>query len=96
MHPLPNTVFPSDTFFISFNNTDTGIYGNVTTALVLGQMERFYILNGDHRQGFKTAAKHGLPACLDYFNQHLLEANHLSEHSLTPAQIQSLKGNQIQ
>lgn len=31
-----------DGFYISYNNYDVEVYGDVTTAIVLGQMQKFY------------------------------------------------------
>ncbi|ABQ28941.1 hypothetical protein [Acidiphilium cryptum] len=45
----PNLILNGNGFYVSYNDFDRGIYGGDTTALVLGQMERFFILNGDHR-----------------------------------------------
>lgn len=47
---IPNTVpFVSTdkTFFISYNNYDTNVYGTDTTALVIGQGSIFLVLNGN-------------------------------------------------
>lgn len=48
----PNLVTPSkiEDFYISYNNTDRGVYGSDTTAVVVGNMSGFFILNGDHRK----------------------------------------------
>lgn len=40
-------------FYVSYNSHDRDSYGDVTTALVLGQMQKFFILNGDHRAGIQ-------------------------------------------
>lgn len=44
-----NITYDHDKHYISFNFADQHIYGDITTAIVIGQMQRFYILNGDHR-----------------------------------------------
>ena len=56
-------------FYISYNNYDVDIYGSDTTALVLGQMEEFLILNGDHIEGYRKLS--GLPFSeyLNYFRK---------------------------
>lgn len=64
---IPNQVKDHDDFYISYNNYDTGIYGCDTTALVVGQMEKFYILEGDHRKAYDKLAGQGFDACLKYF-----------------------------
>ena len=43
----PNVVMDGDDFYISYNGVDAAIYGGQTTALVIGQMQAFYILNAD-------------------------------------------------
>lgn len=63
----PNAVLDADGFYLSYNNLDVSLYGDVTTALVIGQMERFYILNGDHRDAYQARVSMGLASCLDYF-----------------------------
>lgn len=56
-------------FYISYNNHDVDIYGSDTTALVLGQMEEFLILNGNHIEGYRKLS--GLPFSeyLKYFRK---------------------------
>jgi len=76
---LPNVVTSGDGFHVSYNNHDYGIYGCDTTALVLGQMEKFYILKGDHRARYKPLIPRGLDACLSYFAEHLAEAHKMSD-----------------
>ncbi len=63
----PNTVKECEGFYVSHNSQDTAVYGCETTALVLGQMERFFILKGDHRRQYEARITLGLNACLDYF-----------------------------
>lgn len=72
---VPNRVGEVDSgsphWYISYNDHDIEIYGSATTALVLGQMEYFLLLNGDHRNGFKEAIENRqacsrLEACLAY------------------------------
>ena len=65
--PVPNVIVQRDGFYISYNDYDTDIYGCATTALVRGQMEAFYILNGDHRKQYDAIAGDGFGACLEYF-----------------------------
>lgn len=69
--PRPNFVDNYDGFYISYNAIDIGVYECDTTALVIGQMEKFYILNGDHRKDYARFAERGLDACLDYFRANM-------------------------
>jgi hypothetical protein len=87
----PNDMIDFKDFYISFNDTDIGTYGDDTTAIVIGVMERFYILNGDHSKALNEAAKSGgLQHCLDYFFANVAQANKLSEHNLTPEQLKRI------
>lgn len=79
MFSTPNTITQGDGFYVSHNNVDGDIYGSETTALVIGQMERFYILNGDHRAAYRDLIPGGLDACLAYFRNHIGSANHRSD-----------------
>lgn len=74
----PNVTMDGKGFYISYNPVDVSIYGDVTTALVLGQEEHFYILNGDHRAGYKPLIPKGFYACLNYFKQHIAQ---IAKHS---------------
>ena len=64
---IPNTTIDGDGFYVSYNDYDTAIYGAATTALVFGQMQRFFILTGDHRPQYLELMQDGFHACLDYF-----------------------------
>ncbi len=64
---IPNETIDADGFYVSYNDTDYDIYGSDTTALVFGQMERFFILKGDHRRQYLDLMQHGFHACLDYY-----------------------------
>ncbi len=74
-------------WYISYNNYDRATYGSDTTALVLGQMEYFLILNGDHRQGLKNAIENPdirlcrsrLGRCLAYVRDHRDKLNKMSD-----------------
>lgn len=78
---VPNAVTEGDGFYISYNNVDTGTYGSDTTALVKGDGEHFYVLNGDHRNGYAPLIPQGFDACLDYFRQHDEQMNRYSEQA---------------
>lgn len=75
----PNTVIGADAFYISFNDRDAAIYGGDTTALVYGQMEVFYILNGDHRAAYAPLTGEGFDACFAYFKANSASMNKFSD-----------------
>ena len=77
--PVPNAVIDGDGFYISYNDHDIRIYGSDTTALVVGQMEKFYILTGDHRAQYQALMANGFEACLDYFKANLKDAHKHSD-----------------
>lgn len=79
-------------FYISYNNYDTHIYGDVTTALVVGQMEAFLILNGNHSEGYQEVlnAGKGFSGCLDYFNNHSHCRSKLSDTEDTIQKLREL------
>lgn len=60
-----------DGFYISYNNYDIDCYGCETTALVLGQMELFYILKGDHRKQYKSLIDQDFDCYINYYLCHL-------------------------
>lgn len=68
-----------DGFYVSFNNHDCDVYGDVTTALVLGQMEKFFILNGDHTEAYKNLARGGFSPCMEYFRRNNKKINKFSD-----------------
>lgn len=79
---VPNQIMTpaADGFYVSFNDSDTAIYGDVTTALVIGQMERFLILNGDHRKAYAELSGKG--AGIDAYVTYFLEnQSQLNKHS---------------
>ncbi len=49
---VPNDVIDGDGFYVSYNAKDISIYGTDTTALVIGQMQAFYILDGNHMAAY--------------------------------------------
>lgn len=79
MFSMPNSVTSTDDLYISYNYVDHEIYGSDTTALVTGQMEKFYILNGDHKKEYEALIPQGLDACLTYFRENIEEINKLSD-----------------
>ena len=78
-----HTYSVSDLFYVSYNFGDISWYGCDTTALVFGQMQRFYTLNGDHREGYAPLLEKGFNACLDYFREHADQKNKRSESAPT-------------
>jgi len=63
-------------FYISFNYRDRRIYGGETTAVVVGQMQRFYILMGDHT---KALADLSFNDCLNYLHDHKDQYSNISD-----------------
>lgn len=78
---VPNTVLHGEGFYVSHNDHDIRTYGGETTALVIGQMQRFYILKGDHRESYAPLIAKGLEACLSYFRS---QPDQWHEHSDNP------------
>jgi len=72
-HPAyePSSVKEYNGYYISYNTYDINIYGSITTALVKGQMEKFFILDGDHRNQYDLLKDKGFSACLEYFNNNI-------------------------
>lgn len=68
-----------DGFYVSYNNYDVEIYGDVTTALVLGQMQKFYILNGNHSEEYAKIIKNGFKKCMEYFENNIDQINKYSD-----------------
>ncbi|MEY8802157.1 hypothetical protein AB9K35_17910 [Leisingera sp. XS_AS12] len=76
----PNTVLDQGKYHVSYDSSTSG-YGCQTTALVFGDSV-FFVLNGDHREGYAAACgTGGKQGALDYFIAHLDDANQMSEHS---------------
>ena len=83
---IPTTVYnrvtqSSDDFYISYNNYDTDIYGDKTTALVYSDRKStwFYILNGDHTDEYESIQPFTFLGCLSYFLSNLDKMNHMSD-----------------
>lgn len=81
----PNTLLQGKGFHVSYNDRDTGpeMYGSVTTAIVTGDMDHFYILSGDFREALAPLVPLGLAACLDFLDRNADKLNPCSE-SLPP------------
>lgn len=65
--PMPNQVTNGGDFYISHNTVDSSIYGGETTALVWGQMQRFFILKGNHVAQYEALLGDGWDACVGYY-----------------------------
>lgn len=77
--PTPNQITKhSDEFYVSFNGS-TAIYGSETTALVRGQMQRFFILIGDHQKAYAALIPKGWDACLAYYQDNIALSHHHSD-----------------
>lgn len=63
----PNSIYEGKDFYISHNDRDIKSYGSETTALVVGQMQKFFILRGDHRTQYAPLLDQGIDACLAYY-----------------------------
>ena len=74
----PNDVTPRKGFFISYNDRDVRVYGSDTTALVVGNMEKFLILNGNHVKAYSEFGE-DLDACLGYFKRNVHQLNKHSD-----------------
>jgi hypothetical protein len=75
---IPNSIMDGDGFYVSYNDHDRSVYGCDTTALVVGQMQEFYILNGDHRVGYLPLIEKGFDACMGYFRANIVGINKYS------------------
>ena len=66
---LPNRVSnESKEFYVSYNDCDQNLHGgHDTTAMVVGQMQAFYILNGNHE---KVMGSLSFDECLNYVHDH--------------------------
>lgn len=68
-----------DSFYVSYNAIDAADFGDVTTALVYGQMSAFYVLNGNHLEEYKKLIPQGWEACFSYFKDHKDQWNFSSD-----------------
>ena len=81
MLAIPNFIIDKGEYYISYNGSEQW-YGSDTTALVVGQMQAFYILNGDHRKEYEKL--NDFESCLAYFMQNIKLKN---KHSELPKNI---------
>lgn len=65
--PKYNDTYGHTQHYVSYNFADRSIYGSDTTAIVIGQMQRFYILNGNHVEALKGK---DFTQCMEYFLNH--------------------------
>ncbi len=84
---IPNRTDEVNTYskhwYISYNNHHSGRndFGCDTTALVLGNAECFFILNGDHREGLRACIEcpdpcySALVKCLVYLRENKDQLN---------------------
>lgn len=63
----PNYVHDFGDWYISVNHVDHWHYGGPSTAIVIGQMEVFYVMKGDHD---KELAGRCLGEAMHYFMTH--------------------------
>lgn len=80
MHAIspPNVVLREHVrrgFYVSYNFGDRTYYGSDTTALVSDSMDRFYILDGDHRKQYDALLDQGWDACFAYFIANIAQRN---------------------
>jgi hypothetical protein len=76
----PNKIIEFQNFYVSQNNQSFN-YESETTAIVFGQMQLFFILNGDHFDRVLNIAKDfGMQGVIDYFIKNIDETNKYSEH----------------
>lgn len=83
--PRPNSVKSYDGFYISYNDIDTNVYGSDTTALVIGNADKFYILQGDHRKAYTDIItstddpKEQMAKCIEYYKSQKDKHNEYSD-----------------
>lgn len=76
--PVFNSTLHGEGFYLSYNPI-TRDYGCVTTALVVGNCEKFLILSGDHREQYAPLVSQGFDACLEYFKANIDKAHKYSD-----------------
>lgn len=62
----PNITESYQKHYLSYNVGDAILFGSDTTAIVVGQMERFYVLDGNHMEQLKGKT---LSECMSYFQE---------------------------
>lgn len=76
---VPEETLQGDGFYVGYNEQHIDLCWCVTTALVSGQMEAFYILNGDHRRQYADVMGRGFEACMEYFMENIDQINKRSD-----------------
>ena len=85
----PNIVpFTRDGFYISYNDYDISLHGCDTTCLATSDMRWFFVLNGDHRDGYAPLVEQGFQACFNYFLEHI---DQIGKYSHKPEHRQQVK-----
>ena len=72
---LPNNIVDHGEWYTSYNAVDHAIYVCDTTAIVIGQMQAFFVLKGDHRQQLNGLS---LSESIAYFVAHTESFHHIS------------------
>ena len=65
---VSNDTIDGDGFYVSCDS-HCSAYGTPTTALVVGQMEKFFILKGNHMSAYAERIPQGLEACMAYYRE---------------------------
>lgn len=78
---IPNVVVYGEGFYVSYNDYDISIHGSDTTALVPELYCEFFVLNGDHRDGYANLMSQGFDACFEYF---LANIDRIGKYSSKP------------
>lgn len=76
----PNVTRTFDGFHLSYDRSSRD-YGCDTTAFVI-QGRLFLVLNGNHCAAMVSAAENGIQGVVDYFIEHIGQANERSEHRM--------------
>ena len=89
--PTPNTITTDrDDFYVSYNDRDIKVYGSDTTALVWGEMQGFYILNGNHVKAYRELESQGWDACYAYYLSKPELHNKYSDKQFPPLTVTEL------
>ena len=95
-HRHTSPKWQKDNFYISYNNWDISSYGCDTTALVWGQMQYFFILNGDHRVQYAALNAQGFEACFKYFNDNKDKWSKYSERDCKKMRLEIILAHPIE
>lgn len=82
----PNRIYPiNPEIYISYNSVDRRIYGSDTTAIVIGRVNRtFLILNGNHVESLKSLS---VEDAIEYFYSHPDDWNYRFTEDLNIVQM---------